>query len=91
MSVEVSRAGGSLGLGLNNDNIVTAVTKGSPSETAGIRRGDKVVAVGEKDELHHHKDHLIYVVEGDGVTIYPGGDESAGTAPGQAATANEGD
>ena len=49
VSVEVSRAGGSLGLGLNNDNIVTAVTKGSPSETAGIRRGDKVVAVGEKD------------------------------------------
>ena len=24
----------------------------------------------------HHKDHLIYVLEGDGVTIYPGGDES---------------
>ena len=33
--------------------------------------------VGEKDELHHHKNHLIYVLEGDGVTIYPGGDESA--------------
>ena len=33
--------------------------------------------VGEKDEYHHHKDHLIYVLEGDGVTIYPGGDESA--------------
>lgn len=23
------------------------------------------------------QDHLIYVLEGDGVTIYPGGDESA--------------
>ena len=34
--------------------------------------------VGAKDLLHHHKDHLIYVLEGDGVTIYPGGDESAG-------------
>ena len=33
--------------------------------------------VGEKDEYHHHKDHLIYVLEGDGVTIWPGGDESA--------------
>ena len=33
--------------------------------------------VGAKDALHHHKDHLIYVEQGDGVTIYPGGDESA--------------
>jgi len=39
--------------------------------------GMMTMAVGEKDEFHHHKDHLIYVVEGDGVTIYPGGDESA--------------
>ena len=31
--------------------------------------------VGEKDEFHHHKDHLIHVLEGDGVTIYPGGKE----------------
>ena len=29
-----------------------------------------------QDELHHHKDHLIYVLEGDGVTIYPGGNEA---------------
>ena len=34
------------------------------------------MTVGERDELHHHRDHLIYVLEGDGVTIYPGGDES---------------
>jgi hypothetical protein len=26
--------------------------------------------------VHHHKNHLIYVAEGDGITIYPGGDES---------------
>jgi len=39
--------------------------------------GVLTMAVGEKDLLHHHKDHLIYVLEGDGVTIYPGGDESA--------------
>jgi len=39
--------------------------------------GMLTMAVGEKDAFHHHKDHLIYVLEGDGVTIYPGGDESA--------------
>jgi len=39
--------------------------------------GVMTMAVGEKDTLHHHKDHLIYVAEGDGVTIYPGGDESS--------------
>jgi len=39
--------------------------------------GMLTMEVGEKDELHHHKNHLIYVLEGDGVTIYPGGDESA--------------
>ena len=33
--------------------------------------------VGKKDEFHHHRNHLIYVLEGDGVTIYPGGDEAA--------------
>lgn len=33
---------------------------------------------GEEDPVHHHRDHLIYFLEGDGVTIYPGGDESAG-------------
>jgi len=39
--------------------------------------GILTMAVGEKDAFHHHKDHLIYVLEGDGVTIYPGGDEAA--------------
>lgn len=33
--------------------------------------------VGAGDPIHHHKDHLIYVLEGDSVTINPGGDESA--------------
>ena len=28
---------------------------------------------GEMDGLHHHKDHLIYVLEGNELTIYPGG------------------
>jgi len=28
---------------------------------------------GEQDGLHHHKDHLIYVLEGDEITIYPDG------------------
>jgi len=37
--------------------------------------GMLTMEVGEKDEFHHHKDHLIYVLEGDGVTIYPGGKE----------------
>ena len=32
--------------------------------------------VGEKDEFHHHRDHVIYVLEGDEVTIYPNGDEA---------------
>jgi len=31
------------------------------------------MAPGEMDSLHYHKDHLIYVLEGDEVTIYPGG------------------
>jgi mannose-6-phosphate isomerase-like protein (cupin superfamily) len=35
---------------------------------------------GETDPVHHHKDHLIYVLEGEQVTIYPGGDESAAMA-----------
>jgi len=39
--------------------------------------GILTMEVGAKDALHHHKNHLIYVLEGDGVTIYPGGDESA--------------
>merc|ERR1712046_172460 len=39
--------------------------------------GELTMEVGAKDILHHHRDHLIYVKEGDGATIYPGGDESA--------------
>ena len=34
------------------------------------------MAPGEGDPLHHHKDHLIYVLKGDEIIIYPGGDES---------------
>ena len=37
--------------------------------------GVLTMEVGEKDLLHHHRDHLIYVEQGDGVTIYPGGNE----------------
>ena len=36
--------------------------------------------VGAEDAYHHHRDHLIYVLEGDGVTIYPGGDKEAAMA-----------
>jgi len=32
---------------------------------------------GESDPIHHHKDHLIYVLGGDQVTIYPNGEEAA--------------
>ena len=35
---------------------------------------------GASDDLHHHKDHLIYVLEGDEVTIFPGGDMDKGMA-----------
>mmetsp|Transcript_20978 Transcript_20978/g.37782 ORF Transcript_20978/g.37782 Transcript_20978/m.37782 type:complete len:261 (+) Transcript_20978:68-850(+) len=38
--------------------------------------GMLTMEVGAKDALHHHKDHLIYVLEGDQVTINIGGDES---------------
>lgn len=31
------------------------------------------MAPGEMDDLHDHRDHLIYVLEGNEVTIYPGG------------------
>jgi uncharacterized cupin superfamily protein len=34
--------------------------------------------VGDADKLHHHQDHLIYVLEGDKITIFPGGDETKG-------------
>jgi len=39
--------------------------------------GMMTMDVGASDPVHHHKDHLIYVLEGDEITIYPGGDESA--------------
>ena len=32
---------------------------------------------GAKDAFHYHRDHLIYVLSGDAVTINPGGDEAA--------------
>jgi len=38
--------------------------------------GMLTMEVGGKDPVHHHKDHLIYVLEGDEVTIYVDGDES---------------
>jgi len=39
--------------------------------------GLMTMEVGATDPVHHHKDHLIYVLEGDEVTIYPNGDEGA--------------
>ena len=32
---------------------------------------------GESDPVHHHKDHLIFVLEGEEITIYPCGDQAA--------------
>lgn len=34
------------------------------------------MAPGASDPVHNHKDHLIYVLEGEEVTIFVGGDES---------------
>ena len=42
--------------------------------------GMLTMEVGAVDEFHHHRNHLIYVLEGDQVTINPGGDESAAMA-----------
>ena len=42
--------------------------------------GMMTMDVGAQDPIHHHKDHLIYVLGGDQVTIFPGGDESAAMA-----------
>ena len=37
---------------------------------------------GDMDALHHHRDHLIYVLDGDEVTIHPNGDmEDGHTVP----------
>eukprot|EP00933_Yihiella_yeosuensis_P002206 TRINITY_DN10364_c3_g1_i2.p1 TRINITY_DN10364_c3_g1~~TRINITY_DN10364_c3_g1_i2.p1 ORF type:complete len:276 (-),score=89.83 TRINITY_DN10364_c3_g1_i2:259-1086(-) len=33
---------------------------------------------GEEDGLHHHRDHFIYMLEGDQITLYPGGDKEKG-------------
>jgi mannose-6-phosphate isomerase-like protein (cupin superfamily) len=35
--------------------------------------GELTMEVGQADSLHDHLDHLIYVLEGDEVTIYPMG------------------
>lgn len=37
--------------------------------------GKVVLKVGEVDTVHSHKDHLIYVLEGDEVTLFPDGDK----------------
>lgn len=37
--------------------------------------GLMTMAPGQEDDLHNHRDHLIYVLEGDEVTIYPEGDK----------------
>ena len=37
--------------------------------------------VGHTDEIHNHRDHLIYVVEGDEVTIYPDGGAEGHAVP----------
>jgi len=42
--------------------------------------GEVNMEPGSTDSLHDHKDHLIYVLEGDEVTIYPGGDMEKGHA-----------
>lgn len=49
VTVVISRAAGSLGIGLNDDNIVTKVTPKSSSETAGVKFGDKVISVDGKE------------------------------------------
>jgi len=42
--------------------------------------GMMTMDVCAKDPVHHHRDHLIYVLEGDEVTIYVDGDESKAMA-----------
>ena len=42
--------------------------------------GEVNMAPGQEDVLHHHKDHLIYVLSGDQVTIYPDGNKEDGHA-----------
>ena len=57
----------------------TTLSTPSLSTGAGIT-GMLTMEPGAKDEFHHHKNHLIYVLGGEEVTIYPGGDESAAMA-----------
>jgi len=40
--------------------------------------GEMNLEPGAADALHQHKDHLIYVLAGEEVTIYPGGDMEKG-------------
>jgi quercetin dioxygenase-like cupin family protein len=42
--------------------------------------GEMSMEPGASDDLHNHKDHLIYVLEGDELTIYPDGDMEKGNA-----------
>merc|ERR1712023_34586 len=39
--------------------------------------GMLTMEVGQEDAFQFHRDHLIYVLEGNGVTIYPGGNKDA--------------
>lgn len=50
------------------------------AESDDFITGEMTMEVGYQDKVHHHKDHLIYFMTGDEVTIYPGGDESAAMA-----------
>merc|ERR1719231_186577 len=34
--------------------------------------GQMSMTAGEEDAAHSHRDHFIYVLEGDGITLYPG-------------------
>lgn len=47
------------------------------AENDDFYTGKLTMKPGEQDPFHHHKDHLIYVVKGNEVTIFPGGDASA--------------
>lgn len=47
------------------------------AENADYYTGMMTMEPGESDPTHHHKDHLIYVLEGEEVTIYINGDESS--------------
>ena len=42
--------------------------------------GELNMQPGDIDELHNHRDHLIYCLEGEEITIYPDGDLEQGKA-----------